>query len=384
MDQNRVVFPGCTHANGRPSLSEVSMLSRREFVQQSVFGGVVSAIAGVGRSEEPPPGNRPQTSLGLVIYCRRIKRDQLKQTRPDSDLYRPSEFLAECIQLGAGGLQLSLRGLETQQADALRQRISDSHRYVEAIVSLPQSDRDLEQFEADLRTATACGASVARTTIIPGRRYERFRSYDEFREFEQRGEELVKRAVPVLERCRCKLAIENHKDQRNDERLRLFERISSEYVGACVDTGNSMALLEDPTETVRAFAPWAFSVHLKDQAVQRIPEGFLLADVPLGQGCLDLKTMVQDLKKQKPDVNFSLELITRDSLRIPCLSPSYRRVFKSLDASDLAHMIMLVESKGATVIEEVSLLAKPQQLERETSNVVESLKYARDVLGLIA
>ena len=38
-----------------------------------------------------------------------------------------------------------------------------------------------------VRVAKEAGATLARTVVIPGRRYERFTSLEEFREFEQRG-----------------------------------------------------------------------------------------------------------------------------------------------------------------------------------------------------
>ena len=43
------------------------------------------------------------------------------------------------------------------------------------------------------------------------------------------------------------------------------------------------------------YAKWAFSVHLKDMAVQEYEHGFLLAEIPLGKGILDLKRMIATL-----------------------------------------------------------------------------------------
>ena len=85
---------------------------------------------------------------------------------------------------------------------------------------------------------------------------ETFESLAEFRRFEERGRRALERAAPIAEKHRVAIAVENHKDHRNDERVALFEHISSEFVGACVDTGNSVALLEDPVDTVTALAPW--------------------------------------------------------------------------------------------------------------------------------
>jgi sugar phosphate isomerase/epimerase len=136
--------------------------------------------------------------------------------------------------------------------------------------------------------------------ILPGRRYDRFKSLNEYRQFAERGRQALKRAAPIVERHSVRLAVENHKDQRLEERLSLLRELKCPFIGACVDTGNSFALLEDPVSVVEALAPYAFSVHLKDQAVQEYDEGFLLADVALGDGFLDLQKMVDVLRSALP------------------------------------------------------------------------------------
>ena len=133
---------------------------------------------------------------------------------------------------------------------------------------------------------------------------------------------MLERAAPIVERYRVPLAVENHKDQRIDERVALYEHVDSEFVGACVDTGNSFALLDGAYESIEALAPFAFTVHLKDQALREYENGFLLGDIPLGQGSFDLKRMVASIRKAQPKVRFALELITRDPLK--CAMPDRR------------------------------------------------------------
>lgn len=74
----------------------------------------------------------------------------------------------------------------------------------------------------------------------------------------------------------------------------------SEYIGLCVDVGNNFALMEDPLEAARVFAPWTFTVRLEDQAVRESPDGMWLADVALGDGFLDLPAIVKTLRGSKP------------------------------------------------------------------------------------
>ena len=279
-------------------------------------------------------------------------------------------------------MQIALGLLAPEEADRLRQAAERSDMFIEAIIGLPASDRELEQFDAEMQTAARCGAHAARTVIMPGRRYEFFDSLEQYREFASRGRRALERSVPAAEKYRLPIAVENHKDQRIEERVALLQGISSEYVGACVDTGNSIALLEDPLETVTALAPWAHSVHLKDQALRSYDEGFLLADIPLGEGYLDLQQLVRIVRQKKPEMRFSLELITRDPLPVPVLTEKYWVTFPDLPARDLARMLRTVRQQPPRKLQYVSHLPLERQVAVEDANVQASLTYARRQLGL--
>jgi len=71
---------------------------------------------------------------------------------------------------------------------------------------------DLGRFEAEIRMAAEVGALAVRTVIMPGRRYEQFKSLAEFKEFETRGRQMLERAAPIVTKHRVRLAVENHKD----------------------------------------------------------------------------------------------------------------------------------------------------------------------------
>lgn len=103
--------------------------------------------------------------------------------------------------------------------------------------------------------------------------------------------------------------------------------ISSEWIGVLIDTGNNIALLEDPDAVVAALAPFALSVHLKDMAVQPHEDGFLLSEVIPGTGMLDLPGMIATLKRENPALVFNLEMATRDPLLVPCLRDDYYVTF---------------------------------------------------------
>jgi sugar phosphate isomerase/epimerase len=351
--------------------SALRVLATSALVASDRFKSAVSAAEGA-----------KTTGLGLVVYCCGLRRERQRQADPRRDLFEPTMFLAHCRQLGVGGMQVDLGIGEAAQAAALRQQSEAAGVYIEAIISPPRTQGDVDRFQAAMKTAAAAGARAARTVIIPGRRYEYFDSLSQFQEAAQRGQRALELAAPIAEKLRLPLAVENHKDQRNDERVALFKQISSEFVGACVDTGNSLALLEDPLETVEVLAPWAHAVHLKDQAVQLYDDGFLLADVPLGQGSLDLKQMVAILRRHKPTMRFTLEFITRDPLKVPVLTEKYWATFPELPASVLARALRRARNGSAMKLQYVTPLSPDDQVALEDANVRSSLDYARDQLRL--
>lgn len=244
--------------------------------------------------------------------------------------------------LGAEGVQNSLRGLDAASAGRLRTLVAQTGGYFEADVRLPKDEGGIAGFEQEVLLARETGATVARATLMNGRRYEVFKTIDEFREFRLRAGRSLALAEPVLRRHRLRLAVENHKDQTAAELVEMLREIGSGWIGALVDTGNNIALLEEPHAVVEALAPFAVSVHLKDMAVQPYPDGFLLSEVSLGTGFLNLPRIISTLHKANPAIVFNLEMATRDPLKVPCLTPGYWSTFPGRRETALDAALALV------------------------------------------
>jgi 3-oxoisoapionate decarboxylase len=335
--------------------------------------GAVTAAA----AEKAPS----RTRLGIVTYAFGLHAKHKWDGRHPG-LSPALALLEEAQSLGAAGIQTDLVAEDVTQAAELKRRAEFYGMFVEASIGPPRSKEDVDRFEHDVRTAQAAGASLARTVIFPGRRYEQFKSLDEYRQAQERALQSLQWAEPVLARNRFRLAVENHKDQRIAEKLETLKRLGSEYLGLCIDVGNSFTLMEDPVETVRAYAPYAFTVHFKDQALRESPDGFWFADVPLGEGFLDLPVILKILSEVKPAARLNLELITRDPLPVPILKPEFWGTLPDTPASQLAHVMSLVKSRSSrNPFVQVSQLPFDQQLALESANVAQSLAWARDHAG---
>jgi sugar phosphate isomerase/epimerase len=311
--------------------------------------GIASTSFGLGG---PPPGNAAGT-------------------RPQArDAY---EFLEKCHALGAAGIQTQINGDPVK----LRARAEQLGMWIEGMVSVPRNG-DMTAFERSLEDAKAAGATVVRGAMLSGRRYESFATLAEWKRWVDQSHEAIRLLMPVLEKHKITLAIENHKDWTLEDMLRLLRTYQSEYLGVCLDFGNNIALLDDPMEVVEQLAPFAKATHVKDMGVRPYADGFLLSEVPLGKGLLDLPRIFSTLQKAKPGIRYALEMITRDPLKVPCLTSPYWTVFPERNGRFLARTMKLVQEHMSDTLPAVSQLAADERARVEEENIKLCFQYARE------
>jgi sugar phosphate isomerase/epimerase len=344
--------------------------TRREFL--AACAAAAPALTAAAAAAEARAG------MGVVIHSYGIRGADKK-----SHLDDPLTFLDYCHALGAAGVQTSLGARDEAYTAKLRARAEEHKMYLEGSARLPRDKGDVERFAAEVRTAKACGAAVVRTVLMNGRRYEVFDSDAAFRKAAEQARSSLLLAKPVVERHGIKLAVENHKDFDSKALVELIKAADSPNVGACIDTGNSLALLEPPQETVEALAPYAFTSHLKDVGVEEYADGFLMSEVPFGTGFVNLPSIIGVLRKAKAAPRLNLEMITRDPLKIPCLTPRYWATLDDVPGRRLAAALALVRKQAAKKpLPRVSGLTREEQVRREDENVRECLRHARVVLSV--
>jgi len=347
-------------------------MNRRELLF-SIAGSVAASAL---LAQALGSARQKKTKLGIVKFSYNLRLTAERSGRIKGQISDPLNFLEHCHQIGAGGIQMDIGVRDQAYIGRLREKAEAYGMFLEASAGLPADQSAIERYEAVVRTAARAGAKIIRVAM-GGRRYEQFDKAEQFNAFKERSWKSVQLAEPVAARHRIRLAIENHKDWRVPEMLDMLNHISSAYVGVCVDTGNSFALLEDPMAVVEAYAPYAFATHLKDMAVAEYEDGFLLADVPLGQGLLDLSKMVRILRKARPEINFSLEMATRDPLKVPCLTEKYWATFKEVAGRDLARTLSYVRANAKpSHLPKVSHLPLDEQIRLEEENIERSLDFA--------
>jgi 3-oxoisoapionate decarboxylase len=356
------------------------MISRRLFVQSLALG----ALAPV-RLHAAPQG-RTSMYLAFTSFAVRMLqgRDIMKTS---ASALNPQTFLELCRRFGASGAQIDFSQVPVDNMSSLAAiRQAYERAGIEVEVSIPT--RYLETPEAFAQAASiaaALGAKRARVALLSGRRYETFDTRAAWDAFADKWRETLPRLRAEFNKQRLPIGIENHKDWLAPELVALLKSIDSPFVGACVDFGNNIALLEDPDETMELLTPYAITTHLKDMAIRRTELGFELSEVPLGQGFLPLESYVTALRRTKPDVPLCLEMITRDPLIVPYKTDKFWVAFdaSSRDASHIRRFEDRVLGKQTDrPLQRTTGVAAEQQLTAEDENVRASVEYAITVLKL--
>jgi sugar phosphate isomerase/epimerase len=296
------------------------------------------------------------------------------------------DMVEHCRALGLGGVQTNPPSTDPAEIKKFRERLDAYGMHLVSDPRLPKDAGDVAAFEAQVRAYKDAGASVFHAAMT-GRRYEDFDTLDAWKQMFEACQTSVALAEPVLRKHKVKLAIENHKGWRAAEQVAWLKRLGSEWVGVCLDFGNNLSLCEDPTETVRLLAPYACFAHIKDMAVEEYEDGFLLSEVPFGEGMLDLKGIVQALRQTDPNMIIDLEMITRDPLKIPVYTSKYWATFDDtvspLPGRDLAKVLDLVrKNHPRTPLPKTTGLATGAAIALEDDYNKRCVAYAREHLGL--
>ena len=269
---------------------------------------------------------------------------------------------------------------------AFRARVEEYHMRVILDVGYPRDENGLEAFEASVKMAKEAGA-ISLHAAMTQRRYEEFNDFAAFKASFERNQKSIAMAEPVLRKYQMRLGLENHKGWRSAEQAAWLKRLGSEWVGVHFDFGNNVSLCEDPADTLKNLLPYTFACHIKDMAVEPYEDGFLLSEVPLGDGILDLARWVAALSQRDPRIPFDLETITRDPLKIPVFTKKYWATFDDsyspLPGRDLARVLEIVHrNPPKKPLPRTYGLSEEQQTRLEAENNLMSIRYARQTLHL--
>ncbi len=189
-----------------------------------------------------------------------------------------------------------------------------------------------------------------------------------------------------------RIALENHAgDMQAHEVRTIIEEAGRDTVGACLDTGNPMWVVEDPLVSLEVLAPYVVTTHVRDSALFEHPRGAFVQWVALGDGSIDFRHFISRYRELCPKAAMQLEIITgRPPQVLPYLEPEFWNAFPKAKASEFARFVALAKNghpfTGFMVVEDGATEPVPEfkaaLREQQRVDLERSLEYAKKSLGV--
>jgi sugar phosphate isomerase/epimerase len=188
-----------------------------------------------------------------------------------------------------------------------------------------------------------------------------------------------------------KIAIENHAgDLQGRELKMLIEEAGSDYVGACIDTGNPLWVAESPFVTLEHLAPYVVMAHIRDSAVAPHPQGAVVQWLAMGDGCIGIEAWARLFMEKCPGVHFTLEIISSIPPRVlNYLEADFWSVYPQTPAAEFARFLQLVNQGRPYTAplltadwNETSPEYRAALIVQQRRQLEKSTKWCREVLGV--
>ncbi|WP_247232056.1 sugar phosphate isomerase/epimerase [Telluribacter sp. SYSU D00476] len=122
--------------------------------------------------------------------------------------------------------------------------------------------------------------------------------------------QIIHSLLPDLQAAGVVLAIENHDRFPVREIEEIILATSTQWVGVCLDTANSLGAGEGVREVVEVLAPYTVNLHIKDITIRRVSHkmGFEVDGCPAGKGILPIPWIIEQLSQYGRCRTATLEL----------------------------------------------------------------------------
>lgn len=242
-----------------------------------------------------PQAHPARLPLGLCVNALSYSAGYVGKGTPRAyaNPLRPTEFLDLAAALGLCSVELPLSYIAADENPAALAAFAAQARERGLGIVVDGPLLEVEPFRRHLEQAHALGASVVRcmlSTVLCGDR----RPLGGLDGWRRHLEEMARRLAllaPIAADLGLRIGVENHQDATADDLVWLCERVDSPAVGVTLDTGNPLAVAEDPVLFARRVLPYLVHVHLKDYRLMPTPQGYRIFHCPVGAGVVDFPAL---------------------------------------------------------------------------------------------
>lgn len=216
-------------------------------------------------------------------------------------------------------------------------------------------DHDPQHLRDYLQTVAQVGAAVMRATLSHLLCGDRRPMSSGWEAHLQAVAGRLREILPIAADLGICIAVENHQDATTDDLLRLAEMTGHHpSFGITLDTGNPLAVGEEPVEAARRLAPIIRHLHLKDYTIHFAPEGYRLVRCAAGEGVIDFPAILEIVRGNGHALLPGIEVAAQATRTIPLLEPGWWDEFPPRPAKPLAAALRILWERGRPASEPYS------------------------------
>jgi 3-oxoisoapionate decarboxylase len=346
---------------------------RRTFVSA---GAAALAQSVPARAAQNAP-EKPKVKIGIDLFSIR------------SSAWTPFEYLDYCAKWNASVVHFSeIRFIGNLEQDHLRKIRAHAERHdIELEIGMRSICPTSKAFDASQGTAEQQIERMVNAANNVGSRIVRaFLGTMADRPGPTPIEAHIENTIKVLRNVRSrvvdsgiKIAIENHAgDMQARELKSLIEGAGKDFVGACLDSGNPLWVIEDPHLTLETLAPYVLTSHIRDTAVWKIPDGAAVQWVRMGEGNVGIDNYLRRYLKLCPGKAITLEIIVTGARNFPYLDPKFWDGYRNVPAWEFSRFLALVDNGKPR--EQRPAVPKEQAAQIERDDLEISMRWVREFL----
>lgn len=255
-------------------------------------------------------------------------------------------FLDLAVGYGLRGVEFPLPKPEVMSLEALRDALNAQGLRI-VVDSMGVLDQSEEALRSDLRGAAAVGAKVLRVILSRILCGDRRTLPGGWPAHLDALTERLREVLPLAADLGLCIAVENHQDAATEDLLLLAERLDHHPAfGITFDTGNPLAVGQDPVEAARQLAPLIRHLHLKDYTIHFAPEGYRLVRCANGDGVIDFKAILAIVRANGHKVLPGIEIAAQATRTIPILDPGWWEHHAPRTTTSLLPVLQLLWKRG--------------------------------------
>jgi len=290
------------------------------------------------------------------------------------------DLIARASEMGLAGLHIAngrlLESLDDDYLRQVRQEAEQRSLYLE----LGAHGTEPSQLREAIQAAATLGSSIVRTYVGADRQ----RGWAPWRQQLDRAVDGLKQIASFAKDNGVTIAVENHGDSTSAEIVNLLDKVGSDQVGVCLDTGKALLVVEDPQLAAQNLAPYTVTACLTDYQLVATARGAKIIGCALGQGVVDFLPIIQMLRERKPDLHLNIESPVQ-WWELPFLEDKFWDAFYDRGPRDLAAILRLIRKNALDPAADYRTpaergAAEAEVLAQEEAMLRRSILYAKQVL----